>query len=183
MAETSTAEPRIVSGDLTWAIRVSFVRYVNSAGGTVSLAPPATWTGEHFVFPLVERSEDEFGVLLAFGGEVAMAAYEGMLNVQVADPSVLITGGVGILTAANLARSERYVLADLTLRTPDARVGPVEFDAALHESAVGLFGGVYEPGAPLDTLYLRGQSVDGKRRGGPEGLHPPELRATPETIV
>jgi hypothetical protein len=143
-----------VSAELAWQIKTSFVRYVGSAGGNISLAPPAEWVNGRFVFPLADRSETENGVRFTFDGEVALSAYEGLLDVQIADLTVLVDDGRGILSAATLDRSRRYDLAYVTRRSPAATIGRVEFDAALHESAVGLFGDVYPAGTALDPVYL-----------------------------
>jgi hypothetical protein len=145
-----------VSAELAWAIKSSFLRYVESAGGVISLAPPATWTNDRFVFPLADRGDAQVGMRLAFDGEVAIRAYGGLLDVQIADLTLLLDGEHGIVSAATLDRSRRYDLAHLTRRSPSETVGPIEFTAELHESAVGLFGGVYAEGTALDAILVTG---------------------------
>jgi hypothetical protein len=142
-----------VTADLAWGFRGSFLRYVESAGGTISLAPPAEWRNGRFEFPLVDRGDDEGGVWFGFGGEVALRAYGGMLDVQIADIQVRVEGVGGILSAALLDRSRRYSLARLSRRTA-ATTARVEFDTVLHEDAVAFFGGAYGPGAALDPVFL-----------------------------
>lgn len=143
-----------MSAELSWAIKTSFLRYVESAGGSISLAPPAAWVGDRFVFPRNERGDSQGGVRFAFEGEVAIRAYGGLLDVQIADLTVLLDGDRGIVSAATLDRSRRYDLAHLTRHPAADTAGSAEFDAALHEGALALFGGVYPPGTELDTIFL-----------------------------
>ncbi|MCU1476325.1 MAG: hypothetical protein JWQ64_1018 [Subtercola sp.] len=149
-----------MSAELAWAIKASFVRYVGSAGGNISVAPPTEWVNGRFVFPLADRCPTEGGVKLTFDGEVALSAYDGLLDVQIADLTVLLDGEGGVVSAARLDRSQRYDLAHLTRRAPAGADIPVGFDAVLPESAVGLFGDVYPAGTLLDPLFLTRDSFE-----------------------
>ena len=149
-----------MSAELAWAIKTSFLRYVESAGGSISLAPPAVWVSGRFVFPRNERSDGQGGVRLTFDGEVAIRAYGGLLDVQIADLTVLLDGDRGLVSAATLDRSRRYDLAHLTRRSAAETAGSVEFDAVLHESAVALFGDVYPPGTELDAIVLTRDNLE-----------------------
>lgn len=138
---------------LVWGLRASLLRYVSSVGGTVSRAAPATWADERFVFPFDRPVEDETGrSAFLFSGEVALRAYDGLLDVQIADPVLQLAGDDGVLSASTLDRSRHYGLALLKRRSSAS--GVVEFDAVLHEDAVPLFGGVYERGTALDPVLL-----------------------------
>jgi hypothetical protein len=143
-----------VSAVLTWAIKQSFLRYVESAGGNISLAPPARWESERFVFSSNGRSETQDEIQFTFDGELAISAYSGLLDVQIADLALVLKGDQGILSAATLLRSHRYSLAKLSRRFTTHSTGPVECDAVLHDDAIGVFGGVYPSGTALDSVTI-----------------------------
>lgn len=139
-----------MTAELVWGIRGSLLRYVDSSGGSVSLAPPAAWSDGLFRFP---SRPGEPGDALKFVGEVLIRAHGGLLDVQIADPALELVDGIGILSVAVLDRSRRYRLASVVREDTDLD-GPVVFAAVLHEEAASLFGGVYEVGTALDPIML-----------------------------
>src|ERR1700722_13727149 len=152
---------------LTWAVKASFLAYVNRMRGRITLVKPAYPAAAGFAFPhapAADRAEGggaapgagERAVPvgeLGFTGGVAFSAHGGMLDVTLAEPVIVFDGQGALLTVAGLARpggGTRAVIATLA-DGPSAPTGETTaFVPLLTEDGSVLFGGVYPPGEAMD---------------------------------
>jgi hypothetical protein len=153
---------------MEWGIRASFVDYVHRLPGgeigcqdcAVRLEPGASDRGMVWRFP-GWRTEGEHGPSIEFGGDVRLRGHGGLLFVMIYRPRLCLFPDRTELSVAELSRwpaIDSYVVIgeapafDLDAETADGRqmIVPV----ALAETGVDIFGGMYEPGAPLDALVL-----------------------------
>jgi hypothetical protein len=106
-----TAEIDALPGDSTastafglqWAVKHSFLAYVaRAAGGRAYVDRGALVTSENeVVFPFEQEPQpaDRTGSTLRFGGQVLFVAHGGLLYVRIADPTIRLSDGSGVLTA------------------------------------------------------------------------------------
>ena len=137
---------------LAWAVKMSFRRYIQGAGGTVAVTAPAAEEGAFYVFP---RATDSFADgEVRYLGAVRFAAHSGALDLLLADPGVHFQDGRVALTVADPEQSdERITLAWLSeMEDAVAAPGRREFWPALTEEGTRLFGGVYPTHALLDPV-------------------------------
>jgi hypothetical protein len=134
--------------ELVWPIRQSFVDYVEQLDGVIATSPDVARTNEGFVF---QGDAREGG--LRFAGSVSFTAHEGMLDLTISDPELILsTPSAGTLSIT--VRGAREILATLAMvknRSISRHARPV-----LTVSGARLFHGGYQPGDPLDDLEVRG---------------------------
>jgi hypothetical protein len=150
---------------LTWAVKASFLGYVNRMGGRITLVEPAYPGAAGFAFPhapaayrsassaVVDAGERE----LAFTGGVAFSAHGGMLDVVLAEPVLVFDDKGTLVTLADPARPRsgaRVVIATLAGGPPESADDTVALAPLLTEDGSALFGGVYPPGEAMDPLFV-----------------------------
>lgn len=140
---------------LAWAVKMSFRRYVQGAGGSITVSPPTVEDGLFYVFP---RSTGAFSDgEVRYEGEVAFEAHFGALDLLLAEPGIVYSEGRVALTVMDAMylpdRSHRMTIAWL-MEMDDAVGGPGrrEFWPKLTEDGARLFGGVYPTNALLDPI-------------------------------
>ncbi|MER7749850.1 HtaA domain-containing protein [Streptomyces bacillaris] len=98
---TSAASPVLVAGGSSWGFKESWVRYVTSMGGSVTVADGATKDGagligypvKHGAVDAAKRSAD-----VRFGGSVTYAVPDhGITAITLANPRVVLKNGQGTL--------------------------------------------------------------------------------------
>lgn len=146
---TPLAEP------LAWAVKTSFRRYVQGAGGSVTVTPPAIEDGLFYVFP--RSAGPHLDGEVRYEGELAFEAHFGALDLVLADPGIVYSEGRVALTVLDVTylpdRSHRITIAWLSeMEDAVARPGRREFWPHLTEEGARLFGSVYPTNAPLDPL-------------------------------
>jgi hypothetical protein len=140
---------------LAWAVKMSFRRYVQGAGGTITVYPPAAEEGLFYLFPRSTAPSPEGEA--RYEGEVAFYAHFGALDVLLADPAIVFADGrvtITVLDAMHLPdRSHRMTIAWLSeMEDAVPSAGRREFWPHLTEEGAQLFGGVYPTNALLDPI-------------------------------
>lgn len=131
-----------MSGELVWAVKESFVAYVEAVGGTVEPSGGAVREGALFRFP--EQDAPGAAGERCFGGEVRFRAHDGLLAVTLS--GLRLVDGV-----LRCRRPHRDELLDLVTLEP---VGSGVHRTTLAAEGAALFGGQYDPGQPMADLTL-----------------------------
>jgi Htaa len=156
---------------LTWAVKASFLAYMNRMRGRITLVRPAYPAAAGFAFPHVpaayragdggetpDAGERAFGVReLAFAGGVAFSAHGGMLDVTLAEPVLVFDDEGTLLTVADMTLpggGARAVIATLAGWPPAPADATVALVPLLTEEGSALFNGVYPPGEAMDPLFV-----------------------------
>jgi hypothetical protein len=168
MTAEESAEPERppVPFGLVWAIKRSFVRYVERmpdgegflADGAVPMAP------DMVLFPAIEharsgvdRDADHFW---AFRGDVRFRGHAGLLSVRIGAPQLTVRSGRAELTIVDPFgpdESARLPLVTLQLERGPAPAGAAVWlgsDVRLTAAGAELFSGVYSAGEPFDQLSV-----------------------------
>lgn len=146
---------------LHWAVRDSLIRYVTViAHGTYTVEGGASEReGGAFVFPLRRAVREGADWRLSFGGSVRLVAHNGLMDILIKDPEVVIG-------------PDRGVLATHVEDEPDGLLAVVAVDAALPSAgedglewrnvptrlapaAVGMFGTVYPADTEMSAISIR----------------------------
>jgi hypothetical protein len=137
---------------LRWAVKESFVGYVQGGGGSITVVEPASVGQAGFEFP-IHSSRDE---LLVFAGGVVFQAHGGALSVAIAEPAIARSTNGWILTIADIRAPEsddaRRPIALLDVREVGDDV--VVIAPTLTISGSAMFGLAYPEGLELDPIVL-----------------------------
>ncbi|MEX5299859.1 HtaA domain-containing protein [Kocuria sp. CPCC 205292] len=150
---------------LAWAVKDSLVTYVEALDDGVVEAVALASRGEAgFEFPegVAASTYDPDGSSGAwqFRGAVRLTGHWGMLDIELRDPRIELTGRTGVLLVAERGGtpSQKYLpLADLEIGEPvEAADGSVSLEATASLTGHGcvLLGGQYEAGAALSPVFL-----------------------------
>lgn len=134
--------------DLEWAIRKSFVAYVEALpDGGVEVEGGASRTADGaFVFPAIEGEE------LAFAGSVRFHGHAGVLDVTISDPRIEPRGDSADVTVALVSGRIRFATVGALERAVAGVVSSA--DVAATDDGAYVLGGIYQPGAPLDPFTV-----------------------------
>ncbi|OKL46752.1 hypothetical protein BSR28_04710 [Boudabousia liubingyangii] len=157
---------RITSGSLNWGVRQSFTTYIRGlAKGGWDLGGGATWTGSAFNFPVasgIYNSQTGKGQI-RYSGTVHFNGHGGILNLKIANPTLVINGRSGQLYATVFSNDMqgkgtdygRVLLANVSLSSVNAKGGKLNLSSAsvnLTAEGAKAFAGFYQPGEKLDNL-------------------------------
>lgn len=136
------------AGALEWPIRTSFVAYVEALpDGRVEVEGGASRTADGgFVFPAIQGEE------LAFAGSVRFHGHAGVLDVTIADPRVEAHGESADVTVALVSGRIRFATVGALARIDAGVVSATEVAAT--DDGAYVLGGIYQPGAPLDSFTV-----------------------------
>ncbi|MER7853806.1 HtaA domain-containing protein [Streptomyces bacillaris] len=175
---TSAASPILVAGGSSWGFKESWVRYVTSMGGSVTVAGGATKDGagligypvEHGAVDAAKRSAD-----VRFGGSVTYAVPgHGITAITLANPRVVLNNGRGTLhmdvTTDLVAGQAPVTTAAVPLATLEASAGALAgntldwkgITTALTARGAEIFAfqgrPMYPAGTALDALAIGGRT-------------------------
>jgi len=168
---SEVAAPRADRRALTWAVKASFLGYVNRMRGRITLVKPAYPAAAGFAFPYAPAAYRAEGgaaapdageralpaAELAFTGGVAFSAHGGMLDVTLAEPVLVFDDDGTLLTVADMRRPGtgiRAVIATLASTPPAPTDETIALVPLLTQDGAALFGGVYPPGEAMDPLFI-----------------------------
>lgn len=150
---------------LVWAVKDSLVAYVEALDdGVVEAVAPASRGEAGFEFPgdVAASTFDPDGPSGAwqFRGAVRLTGHWGMLELELRDPRIELTGRTGVLLVGERGGtlSQKYLpLADLVVGEPVAAAdGSVSLEATASLTGHGrlLLGGQYEAGTALSPVFI-----------------------------
>lgn len=151
------------TGRLEWAIRKSFVRYVTLiARGEYTIAGGAT-EGEdgQFAFPLRRAVQEGDDWRLSFVGSVHFVAHNGLLDVLIVDPELVVGPGGGVL-ATHVRGDADELIAMVVADAASPAVSRKdlvwqEVPTQLATAGAELLGNVYPKGTDMAPLGIRVQ--------------------------
>lgn len=166
-ATVDPTKKRVTSGNLSWGIRDTFTSYIRSsiAGGGWSTTGGVSWNGSDFNFPArggLFNTATRSGTLY-YGGTVAFTGHEGVLQVRLSNPTLVINGNSASLyvdaystTMEGVATNHgRVHFANMTitgLTVTDSKVSFTTGTAYLTAAGAQAFAGFYNPGEPMDAM-------------------------------
>jgi len=148
------AAPTPVPGSLVWRIKASLIDYVRGmSDGEVLLDDGVVETADGFAFP--PRGID--GRTLRFGGVVTFEGHNGMMHVELAEPSLTPVGdGWRIEFSDPDAPTVRLHFADVASVEESDDGMRRAAGTTLAADGADLFFGPYEAGTPLDDPFVVG---------------------------
>ena len=168
---SEVAAPRAGRRALTWAVKASFLGYVNRMRGRITLVQPAYPAAAGFAFPYAPAGYRAEGggaapdageracpaAELAFAGGVAFSAHGGLLDVTLAEPVLVFDDDGALLTVVGPGRPGsgiRAVIATLASVAPAPADEAIALVPLLTADGAALFGSVYPPGEAMDPLFI-----------------------------
>ena len=142
-----------VPSELCWAIRESFLEYVEALpDATISCSAGAQRAEHGFTFPAAEIPETESS--LRFVGEVRVSAHAGALNVVLRDPHIVVDdGGAWLEITTDTGRMRPARLLDAPSLPVSERASFA--DVALTLDGASWLGGVYNPWTRVAPIVIR----------------------------
>lgn len=160
---SSAKEPAVRPG-LSWGVKRSFTRYIDSMpDGRRGAGYGATEAGDGvYFFELDDASGYDLALcegVIKYRGDLRYKGHGGLLFVMVVDPWIEFRGVTAVLTAIDAEhwpnRERRIELATLTPAGCAASRLPRgwgQWDAGLTPAGVEVFNGVYAVGEPLEPV-------------------------------
>lgn len=142
------------AGSLVWRIKSSLIGYVRSmSDGEVLLDHGALETPEGFAFPALGAEDG----VLRFGGCITFQGHNGMMNVELAEPSLTPVGdGWRVEFSDPDAPTVRLHFADVAAVVTGSDGTQHGTGSTLAADGADLFFGPYEQGTPLDDPSVQG---------------------------
>jgi len=147
---------------LTWAVKESLLAYIGDLeDGELVGSDGATFTGEHFSFEVTDAPTDEgFGFdnatltgMLCFRGTATLRGHDGMLNVVLTDPCVVLENGAGEIRVAYPGAKDGRQL-DIAKLTASREGDGIVADAHLTMTGVNVLGPQYLPGTKIAPVRI-----------------------------
>ncbi|CAN7383049.1 HtaA domain-containing protein [Microbacterium foliorum] len=163
---TENSAPLDITG-LVWGVKASFRRYIQTLkDGAVHAAGGAALTGDgEAYFPIAPDAPVKRLAHIGevqFQGKVTFTGHEGMMQLVIARPAILLRPARTLLIiddAAESARQDgRVALLELQPTRPVVHVAVgewIEIPATLTAEGAQLFNGTYSAGQSLDPLHIR----------------------------
>ena len=143
---------------LNWAIKDSLVAYISDLDdGELNASAGATRTDGGFAFEGVSDTDFDRSTLtgtLAFRGTVALRGHDGMLNIVVTDPCVVLDNGTGEVLVAQPGASDGRQLGIAKLGA-SLEGDTLTCTAHLTVTGVNVLGPQYMPGAEIASLRIQ----------------------------
>ena len=143
---------------LNWAIKDSLVAYISDLDdGELDASAGATRTDDGFAFEGVSDTDFDRTTLtgsLAFRGTVTLRGHDGMLNIVVTDPCVVLDNGTGEVRVAQPGATDGRQLGIAKLAATLAG-DTLTCTAHLTVTGVNVLGPQYMPGAEIASLRIQ----------------------------
>ncbi|OFT81829.1 HtaA domain-containing protein [Corynebacterium sp. HMSC29G08] len=209
-AASATETPELLTGNATWNIKESFLRYVQSpfTAGTITATKGAETVEADgkvvdFKFPVnvADSALNEKGEgTIDLDGAFQIVGHKGAMDIQMSDFKIVINGNKGHLQADYVRKGAMPGSEPSTSTGDDKPI--IEFDVkeslvpaaggkkeitftptAMTESGVDIFGTSYTAGKPLKDSKV-GVSLDFKKAEKPANPNPanPDSSASPAAI-
>lgn len=153
-ATASPSPASIAPGSLVWRIKSSLIGYVRGMSDGEVLVDDGVHETQHgFAFP--PRGAD--GDTLRFGGVVTFQAHNGMMHVELSEPSLTPVGdGWRVEFSDPDAPTVRLHFADVASVVTGGDGTQHGTGTFLAADGADLFFGPYEQGTPLDDPFVQG---------------------------
>ena len=147
---------------LTWAVKESLLSYIGDLeDGELVGSDGATFTGEHFSFELADATSGEGSGFddatltgtLCFRGTATLRGHDGMLNVVLTDPCVVLENGAGEIRVAFPGANDGRQL-DIAKLTASREGDDIVADAHLTMTGVNVLGPQYLPGTKIAPVRI-----------------------------
>lgn len=211
-AASAAETPELLTGNATWNIKESFLRYVQSpfTAGTITVTDGAEKVEADgkvvdFKFPVnvADSALNEKGEgTIDLDGAFQIVGHKGAMDIQMSDFKIVINGNKGHLQADYVRKGAMPGSEPSTSTGDDKPI--IEFDVkeslvpaaggkkeitftptAMTESGVDIFGTSYTAGKPLEDSKV-GVSLDFKKAENPADPNPadpkPDSSASPAAI-
>ena len=211
-AASAAETPELLTGNATWNIKESFLRYVQSpfTAGTITVTEgaekvEADGKAVDFKFPVnvADSALNEKGEgTIDLDGAFQIVGHKGAMDIQMSDFKIVINGNKGHLQADYVRKGAMPGSEPSTSTGDDKPI--IEFDVkeslvpaaggkkeitftptAMTESGVDIFGTSYTAGKPLEDSKV-GVSLDFKKAENPADPNPadpkPDSSASPAAI-
>lgn len=158
-----TDQPASGAARLSWGVKQSFRSYVEGAGGAIATGEGAAREADGaFSFPAASGEGLSLGDdgrpqgVGRFTGEVSFEAWDGMLKVFLADPSLEVGPEAAVLAVADTrGRDRRVALAVLDLAAAElAEDGAWVIPAKVSRDGWQVLGDHYPPSTALDPVRV-----------------------------
>lgn len=148
----------MINPQLTWTIKNSLVAYISDLDdGELNASAGATRTDDGFAFEGVSDTDFDRTTLtgtLAFRGTVALRGHDGMLNIVIIDPRVVLNNGSGEVRVAQPGATDGRQLGIAKLgATLEDNI--LTCTAHLTVTGVNVLGPQYMPGAEIASLRIQ----------------------------
>ena len=154
---------KVTAGSLRWGLRTSFTSYLRGpiANGSWKLSDGADWNGSAFTFPLRSGSFDPAtkSGTLNYSGTVHMTGHNGILDMTISNPALVIKGSTGhvymtVKSSSMDGRKTDYGRVDFATFSTSTS-GNVKINGSsvkLTAQGAKAFAGFYKAGEPMDSL-------------------------------
>ena len=154
---------KVTAGSLRWGLRTSFTSYLRGpiANGSWKLSNGADWNGSAFTFPLRSGSFDPAtkSGTLNYSGTVHMTGHNGILDMTISNPALVIKGSTGhvymtVKSSSMDGRKTDYGRVDFATFSASTS-GNVKINGSsvkLTAQGAKAFAGFYKTGEPMDSL-------------------------------
>lgn len=147
---------------LTWAVKESLLSYIGDLeDGVLVGSDGATFTGERFSFEVADAPTGEGSGFddtsltgtLCFRGTATLRGHDGMLNVVLSDPCVVLENGAGEIRVAYPGAKDGRQL-DIAKLTASREGDDIVADAHLTMTGVNVLGPQYLPGTKIAPVRI-----------------------------
>lgn len=147
---------------LTWAVKESLLSYIGDLeDGELVGSDGASFTGETFAFEVADAPASEAGEFddttltgtLCFRGTATLRGHDGMLNVVLTDPCVVLDNGAGEIRVAYPGAKDGRQL-DIAKLTASREGDDIVADAHLTMTGVNVLGPQYLPGTKIAPVRI-----------------------------
>ena len=147
---------------LTWAVKESLLSYIGDLeDGELVGSDGASFTGETFAFEVANGPASEAGGFddttltgtLCFRGTATLRGHDGMLNVVLTDPCVVLDNGAGEIRVAYPGAKDGRQL-DIAKLTASREGDDIVADAHLTMTGVNVLGPQYLPGTKIAPVRI-----------------------------
>lgn len=152
----------MTSVQLSWAVKESLLSYIGDLeDGELVGNDGATFTGEHFSFDGADAPTGGAGAFddatltgtLCFRGTATLRGHDGMLNVVLTDPCVVLENAAGEIRVAYPGAKDGRQL-DIATLTATREGDDIVADAHLTMTGVNVLGPQYLPGTKIAPVRI-----------------------------
>ena len=140
---------------LRWSVKESLLQYVRALG-EITYVSAVVEENDELIWPFfADRREPDGTRIAQYSGEIHLRAHDGLLNIVIADPKVLLTEGQGqgrLSVRTTLDGSERIVIA--TLDSVESSESAVRAQVRVTAAGSMVFGANYPSGTKLSPLTI-----------------------------
>ncbi|MDY2941772.1 MAG: HtaA domain-containing protein [Varibaculum sp.] len=168
--QIDTSKKCLTSGTMTWGVKESFTTYIRGkiAKGGWTLGGGSTWNGSAFTFPTSSGTYNTRSAsgTFSFGGSVHFTGHEGVLDVILSNPSLVVNGSSAALyvnattssaTTGQKTDMGRVHFANVALSgvsVKGTQLNAKSNSVTLTDTGAKAFAGFYKTGQALDNLSV-----------------------------